>query len=539
MAYPFGEGDDRFNSARFSTRSEIKEAGYFEKTPTSVFAGFHGRRPLWYDGDGGIIMEAGARAGKLRDILAFLLCSGIHEGGSLAVFDPKGELAAISQNQTPDGKHCRYWNPLGLFGFPQDKVNPFGHLTRSSFSLISDLKTSVSALIPSSGAAQALYFELNARRYLEAVALILILLNGELTLPDLYHAALHLVAGGDEWLNLAYAMYRSDIPMVRSVEAEIAAARADSSGGFRGILGEILKALQCLSDPVLLESVSPPFDFTLADLCAAEPLMQFYMMCPAELIPAWAPVIKAMFTGIMIEKARRPDAPTLTCLMDECGQFGIEGGFDLVPRLFSYGAGIGLRPFAVFQQAAQMDGLGKNARKIITSSAGLQLRFGLRELDGARTASETIGQEILDHDSLLSRRQADLARRQAFRSVLDGEDPFEIAKRLEPQIYENVFKSQFRRPVLAPETILNMPDNRLLIFGDGLPGPIYANRKPYWKVRWMAGRYHPNPYHGRQDQVQIQTFWGKRMRPVITRPVPLRFANYPQYARGTWSFIGK
>ena len=37
------------------------------------------------------------------------------------------------------------------------------------------------------------------------------------------------------------------------VEEEIAAARQDSSGGFKGVLGEITRAFACLSDPVLLD----------------------------------------------------------------------------------------------------------------------------------------------------------------------------------------------------------------------------------------------------------------------------------------------
>ncbi len=75
------------------------------------------------DGDGGLLMVAGARSGKLRDILAYNLFSGICSLETILLLDPKGELAAISQNQTPDGKHCRYWNPLALHGLPQDRVN--------------------------------------------------------------------------------------------------------------------------------------------------------------------------------------------------------------------------------------------------------------------------------------------------------------------------------------------------------------------------------------------------------------------------------
>lgn len=85
-----------FGSARFATEEEMRRAGMFEQTPTSVYCGELNGRSLWHSGDGPVLLKAGARSGKLRDIIAYTICRGVYDGGSMVVLDVKGELAAIS-----------------------------------------------------------------------------------------------------------------------------------------------------------------------------------------------------------------------------------------------------------------------------------------------------------------------------------------------------------------------------------------------------------------------------------------------------------
>ncbi|SFJ14803.1 type IV secretory system conjugative DNA transfer family protein [Albimonas pacifica] len=525
----------RHGSARFAERADLLRAGMLTQTPTSLFPGFCGGRPIWCDGDGGLLMVAGARSGKLRDILAYNLFSGICSLETILLLDPKGELAAISQNQTPDGKHCRYWNPLALHGLPQDRVNPVGHLKWSSPTLFSDMKVFQEQFLPRSGSANGVYFELNARRWGEAIGLALVKRNGVLTLPDYFRAISSIPEGGRDWLDLAWEMHASGIDACRSVEAEIHAGREDSSGGFRGILGELQKSVACLSDPVLRDSVSPPFDFDLADLCRSAPAMQVYLMAPPEMISPWAPVIKAIFTTAMVLKSRAPQALRQTWILDECAQLK---GFDLVPKLFAYGAGIGVRPWAVFQTEQQMNALGKDARSIICSSASVQSWFGLRDLESAKRVSEMMGAETLDYDDPLAQGRAGVEARRLLGDVLSGGDAFRAAPRLAQQMHAAVHRAVQRRSILTPDEVMHLPPDRQLIFADGLPGPIYAGRAPYWTQRWLAGRYHPNPYHPPLDSVLVQTRFGPRRRPVLTGNVPAAFADLPQYRDGTWSWIG-
>ncbi|MEM7667966.1 MAG: type IV secretory system conjugative DNA transfer family protein [Pseudomonadota bacterium] len=536
MPHPFGNDTYRFGSAAFAEPKEIKAAGFYRKTPTALYIGHHNGRPLYWDGMGGVLMTAGARSGKLRDILADNVCSGTCQELTLIILDPKGELAAISQDQTPDDKYCLYWNPSSLHGLPEHRINPVGHLRWSSPTLVSDTKLLMDRLLPKSGSANARYFELSARRVGEALALSRAEINGELTLPDLYDAILALQSGGAAWDAVAEEMRDSSVPECRAVEAEIAYAQQDSSGGWRGIQGELMAAVACLSDPELRASVSAPFDAKLEDLLSAARFYQFYLMCPVDMIEGWAPVLKAFLTGLKTLKLRRPDAPRQTWIIDEAARLK---GYEEIPALFTDGAGIGIRPLVVLQDISQANDLGANAERKISSSAAVQIYFGIRDLTSAKRVSEMLGNETLSFDDPLKQGQAEVALRQAVGKLMAGADPFETALGLRQTRYETRHLTKQRRLLRTPEEVIATPQDRLYIFADGLSGAIYGERAPYWTRRSMAYRFFPNPYHPPLDHVVIQTRWGARKRPVLARKVPTELEGYPQYADGVLRYIGR
>lgn len=524
----------RFGSAAFADMRELSAAGFFRQSPTSLFVGFSEGKPLWYDGAGGLLLTAGARSGKLRDILAYNLCAGICTGGSLLVLDMKGELAAISQDQTKDAKFCAYWNPLGLHGLPQNRVNPVSYIRKGSPTLVSDVKVFTENMIPLSGSANGKYFEMRARDIVEALILTLVEQHGALTLPDLYRIINLIPGAGDNWLDFAYAMHTSAFPLARRVEEEINQSRKDTStGGFQGILGEIFKAFSCLSDPVLLESVSPPYDFDCSALTDSSQRWQVYLMPPAEFVDAWAPVIKAIFVSAMIYKSRAPSAPQQTWILDECAQLN---NFPLVVKLFTYGAGIGIRPWAVFQSTDQMNALGPNAKNVITSSAALQIYFALRKISSARDVSTMLGTQTLEFNDTLQQGQSRLAKSRILQSLLTGEDPLAAGIAFSHFKHAEAHRSKQMRPLQTPDEVMNAQPDTAFIFTDSLQHPILAQRKAYYAQSFMAGRFHPNPYHPPADRVRVTLSLGRSgWLHVRNETVPHRFAHYPQYASGQWS----
>lgn len=529
---------NRFGSSRFANVDDLEKAGLFQKHPHSIFLGFFEGRPVYFHGPAGLTITAGARGGKMRDVIArnLLATTCLH---TIMMLDPKGEGAYLSQDQTRDGKYCGYWNPIGLHDLPQDRINPFEHLTTLSPTLVSDMKVLWENLIASSGASQAGFFEARAREYGEAIALTVTEIAGVLSYPSLFEAINLLIAGGEQWLDIAYQMSQSRFPLVRRIEAEIATSREDSTGGFRGIIGELARSVACLTDPLLMASVSPPYTMSLSDLTSSDQAWQFYLMPPAEFISAWSPVLKSFLVGVMLLKSRAPAAPRITFFLDECGQLagGGAGGFPLLPRLFTYGAGIGVQPVAVLQSNRQMREFGPDAQSLIQSSAAAKLMFAIRDIESATDCAKLCGSQTLVYDDHMAQERAHHARNGAVQALLSGGDPLQAGFALSHHGFAAEHQTKQHRQLRQPEEIINTPTDRAYLFHEEVPFPIELERRPYWTDRTLAGLYHPNPYHPPLDRVSVQTRWGQRSRRVITGPVAQRFAHLPQYRSGLWSRV--
>ena len=341
---------ERFGSSRLANGRDIAMAGLFEEGKNAFYSGLYRGRPILTKTPGGTLLVAGARGGKMRDILAQNICGGMN-AGSLVMLDPKGEGAAISKGAYLSDKSKFYWNPAEQHNLQSNRVNPVDYMRKDNRTLVSDVKVFCENMIPLSGSANGQYFERRGREFLEAICLTLVEREGVLTLPRLYRAINLIPVGGDAWLKFGFDMNESGFEIAQRVEAEIANGSEREGNGFQGICGELFKAFAALSDPVLLDSVSPPFDFSLEDMTRSDQRTNLYLMPPAEFISPWSSVIKAIFVAGMIYKSRAPSAPRQTWILDECAELG---GFPLVMRLFSYGAGIGIRPVAVFQSTYQM-----------------------------------------------------------------------------------------------------------------------------------------------------------------------------------------
>jgi len=529
----FDNEEDRFGSAGFTDHDDSSLKPCFEKTDNSLFVGFAGNKPLYWNGMGGALLTAGARGGKLRDMLAYTMLDGMY-GGTLLILDMKGECAYVSQKQTQLGKHCIYWNPLGLHGMPKHRINPVDYIHIDSPTLFADVKVYAENMIALSGGNASEYFELRGREFLEALILTIVKLDGVLTLPRLYEV-LNLIPGNSEaWLDFAFEMQEAGFEISKRIEEEIAANRNENSSGMRGILGEIFKSFSALSDPVLMDSVSPPYDFSLSQLCEHDQAYNFYMMPPAEFIDAWGAVIKAMFVGAMIYKSRAPQAPRQTWILDECAQLG---KFPLVTKLFTYGAGIGIRPVVVLQASSQLKTLGPDAEIIIKSSAAVQIYFAVRDIHSATDLSRMLGTQTLEYDDKVAQGRSDMARKEAIHAMMNGASPVETAHKLAHHRMAAENRSKQQRHLRTPDEVLKTPADKAYVFMDGVPLPIYVDRKPYYEQRYLAGRFHPNPYHPPLDKVRVKALFGHRWCKVIREAVPPAYADYPQYVDGTWSYV--
>lgn len=532
MSYPNNE-INRFGSAAFANEEDVSRAGMFQRGPNSLFLGFVDGRPIFWNGPGGLLLTAGARSGKYRDLLAYNTCDGIYSG-HLVVLDPKAEDEAVSGISALSKRYKYTWNPHALNGSRQDRCNVVEYVRADSPTLVSDVKVLCEGLISLSGSPQAVYFEKRARELMEAIILTLTRLDGVLTVPRLYRV-INLIPGNtDEWREFAFEMHESGFEIAERVEEEIAASRGKESGGMTGILGELFKAVACYSEPRLMASVSPPYTFSLADLAAHDKRCVLHIMPPAEFINAWSPAIKMIFVGLRIFKSRNPSAPPQTWIIDEAAQLD---KFPLIVEAFSIGAGLGIRPVAVFQSADQMKAIGPQADNVITASAACRVYFGIRDLSSATTLSRMLGAQTLEFDDMAAQARALHAKQQAMHALMEGGDFVQAGLDMVHHSQMANLRTKQQRWLRTPDEILTMPGDRALVFADGLPGAIEARRAPYYEQRFMAGRFLPNPYHPPSDRVRVKTAFGMKERRVITERVPESYAHLPQYRGGYWSYV--
>ena len=527
----------RFGSAAFAADADLERAGLLRSS--GPLLGYVQGSALRIKSDAPIITVGGAGSGKLRDLLAYHVCGSRladgrwHAPPRVLVNDPRGELAAISiHNQVRFGRPAFCINPYALHGLPHHRVNPWDVLKPGSPTFHADIKLVVADLISLSGSANGQYFELRAREWTEALVKHLVTTRGRITLPDLYET-INAIEDPSAWEELGVAMFGSPFGDVRRVALEMNSKRLDAPKEYGAIMGEIFKSVSFLSDPAIRETLSGS-DFSLEVLCQQDCIV--YNMVPAEYAAQLAPMQRAIIGAAMLYKQRHPSAPGVLLLIDEAAQLQ---RFDALLRAYSYGRGMGIRTWSIWQDCGQITrNYGHDALSGFLGSSQTRQFFGTRDLETARMVSEMLGMQTLEYDAVLDQAAARRNQAHIIRELINGADPFEAGLNLAHQTRIATTRTKQARPLMTPDEILNTPEDAQLLFISGLGlNPILANKYPYFTRPEMAGAYLPNPYHPPGDVVQIATRRGSRPARVITEHVPERYAHLPQYESGFWSFI--
>ena len=185
-----------------------------------------------------------------------------------------------------------------------------------------------------------------------------------------------------------------------------------------------------------------------------------------------------------------------------------------------------------------MASLAARAEAEITASAAVRQYFGTRDIQSASVLSRLLGVQTLEYDDTLRQADATKAKKEVLHSIFNGADPFAAGIEYAYQKQAASHRPKAHREVRTADEVMHTPPDRQYLFMEGLPHALYAKRRPYYLERSLAGKFHPNPYHQSSlDQVQVKTRFGQKWRKVITEPVDPRFASYPQYRYGTWSYI--
>jgi hypothetical protein len=122
--------------------------------------------------------------------------------------------------------------------------------------------------------------------------------------------------------------------------------------------------------------------------------------------------------------------------------------------------------------------ISRDADHIISSSAALQIYFGVRDLETARRVSEMIGSETLTYGDPLQQGRAWAGYDKAIHAALGGVDPFEAGPEIGRLRYETLHLSKQHRRLRMPDEVMRTPENRHFLFADGLSGAVYTESMP-------------------------------------------------------------
>lgn len=517
----------RFDSAAWAEAQDLRRAGLLSTGGMPL--GYFNGREICLEGDASLLTIGGAGSGKLRDLLGHVSINGL--GQPILWLDPRGEIGTISIHVlAPAGQYGCYWNPMRIAGLPNHSLNPLDILDAQSPRFHADTKFICEGLIPLSGGANGKYFELRAREWLGVLIKALVEQYGRVSFPMLWRAINMIEGNPSEWADMLKHMLASRFEDVRRVAAEMLTKQQESPREFGYILGEIYANLSFLSDPPLLASLEGN-DFSLKDLCRRFPVTSVFLNVPAEYLQLWSPLIRVIVTVVQLYKSRDLTAQRIIIIMDEAGQLG---RFEALIRGFTFGRGFGVRMWALFQDIDQIiRNFDKSAVQSLMGSAQARQFFGVRDYETAELVSKMLGSETLNYDGYEYQQNARREKWNAAKRALYGGDP--LAQAYDYAHYQQNAEHQTKqgRPLLTPDEILNLPEDRQVLFISGKNlNPILGQKQPYYELRENAGRYLPNPYHRPADRVHVRTRLGYQWARVIDEPVPEKWAAFPQYQNG-------
>lgn len=530
--------DTRYGSAHWATSEQVRRAGLYDVDPQARHIGWHEGRIVRAGGMAGMVICAGARGGKLRDVLQWYLCG--QSTQSMAMLDPKLEGGAVSQFQGHLGKAKIYFNPMGLHDLPQARINPLFLLNTENKRLFTHCRMIADTHFPPSGGGNAVFFETSAA----TIACEIIFKGQTLRFGSCSYGrvldAINAIAGAPEdWDEFAFEMKELGVPTITAAIERVEVMRNSSGSGGAGVLAQLYNGFDFLADPLWMQAVSPPFTYDLATFNTGPIGDDLHLGVPLELIGPWGPGIKTILTSLMIAKYERPDAGTLNLVIDEAGGLG---AWPFLVQTYTAGAGQGVRPYALFQSVTQMENLARGGMHQLLSSACPQVFFAMRDLETASVASRLAGEMTLKASNNPRKAEMRRAKDQAIRSMLKGEATIrDTALGLRHFDAMRDLDDGQRRNLLNPDEAIGLPEDQFLAFFPGLlTQGIRGQRRPAYKSSEMAGRFSPNPYVSGYDpdRMKVANRAGRMVtKKILTREVPAVLAHLPQYADGSWRYV--
>lgn len=531
----------RFGSAHFADAQDLKTAGLLAETGLP-FGFTWGKKPkqIRFKADTANLILGTAGSGKLATKLAYDM---LEKDQRAVVLDLKGEIAAITTSVQPWCEiHC--FNPYGLWReapwfLPHHRFNPLDMLDKNAPSFFEDALTLSLNLINRSKASggNSQHFDNKAVALCHAGILCLKEYNDNASLIDLFHFIGDLRGGGEEdfFKDLHYpAMKGSVFAAVQQMADELMSKRSNAPSEYESILSTVSNSLSILGSPSLQMALAGHSDITAEQFCQPDKTRKFFIIIPAHLMEACAPVIRCIFAAFTIQQQRKP-LGQLHMVIDEAAQLG---KFDALLRMFAYGRGSKTRVTAVFQNYGQIvENYGKEGTDTLMGNAQTKLILGVASEQTAKFVSEYLGKATHEFDPFLKQFEATHKRSQALHKALQGGNIYHHIGDISQADAGMEHQDGVSRNLLNPDEVMHMDSDVGIVSFHGLGIRPYQCRKiPYYQNKNTAPLFLPNPFIA-SDHITVPAWFGRTKRvPIITEAVPSSISHLPQYQMQKWSY---
>lgn len=532
----------RFGSAHFATSQEVAKAGLVNNG--GLHQGFTDekkRRQIGFDADTATIVLGAAGSGKLTTHVAYQMLA----ENRTVILDQKGEIAATTVMMQPWADiYC--FNPYGLWRekpwfLPHHCFNPLDMLDSNSPTFFEDALTLATNLIDKpkgGGNGTSEHFHGKAVQIAHVGILCLKEFNPNASLIDLYHFIGDIRGGceADYLSELHYpAMKASAYPSVQQMADELMSKRNTAPAEFESILSTVSNSLQILGSPALQMALSGQSDITAEQFCQPDKSRRFFIIIPAHLMTACAPVIRCIFSAFTIQQQRKP-LGRLNLIIDEAAQLG---KFEEILRMFAYGRGSKTRVSAIFQNHGQIvENFGQQGTDTLLGNAQTKLILGVASEQSARFVSDYLGKSTNLFDPYIKQYSAETKRMDLLRKAIDDGTVVQSLPGIWREHETMQTPEAVARPLMTPDEVMHLPTDTGIVSFHGLGIRPYKYRKiPYFENKAVAHLFLPNPFHAPFDSISVPGWFGRRKTiPLVTEPVPSAISHLPQYAVGQWSY---
>ncbi|WP_434777559.1 type IV secretory system conjugative DNA transfer family protein [Neisseria sp. Ec49-e6-T10] len=457
-----------YGDARFATAQDLKKAGFFKPSQTSIVVGKFNNKYLYFSGQQFVLLAAPTRSGKgvgvvIPNLLAYQ--------GSMVVLDIKQENYELtSRFRKRHGQSVYLFNP-----FAEDcrshRWNPLTYVSDDPNFRISDLQSIANMLYPVGDDSKDRFWLNQAQNVFLALTLYLFDLRDhqkkvfgsfyekEVESPTL--GRLYRLSSGDGQTNLKeYLSQLANEPFVsEQARTAFSGLLSQAEETFASIMGMFKEPLLPWLNPIT-DAATSADDFLLTDVRKKK--MTIYIGIQPNKLSEARLIINLFFSQLINQNTRElpennPDLKyQCLLLMDE---FTSIGKVDIIAKAVSYMAGYNIRLLPIIQSLAQLDATyGREASRTLVTNHALQILYTPREQKDANDYSEMLG--------YTSVKRSSVSKGQSI-SRTENEE---------------------RRALMLPQELKAMsPDKEIIIF-EGLERPVMCNKIRYYQSKVFTSR---------------------------------------------------